>query len=58
MRVLMRLVMRILMRFSSRVLIVFLGDLQIVLGRDGRAVAEPLADNVNRELLGQFSLAG
>jgi hypothetical protein len=58
MRILMRLVMRILMRFASRLLIVLLCDLEIVLGRDGRAVAQPLADNVNRELLGQFGFTG
>ena len=34
------------------------GDLQVVLRRDGLRIADPLADDVHGELVGQFGLTG
>ena len=45
---------RLLRRFLRRLFVVLIGHLQVVLCGDGRAVADPLANDVHGERLGQF----
>jgi hypothetical protein len=53
-----RLLRRFLRRLAGALVEVLIRHLQVVLGCDGRAIADPLAHHVHGERLGQFRFPG